>query len=69
MLGPGGYLLAESGAFDIIAAASTLADHVKPRNPKRIGLNMAEQIGPADGLTATMLAHLKATLGEAAGIW
>ena len=55
-LGPGGYLLAESGAYDIIAAASTLADHVKARNPKRIGLNMSEQIGPADGLSVTMLA-------------
>ncbi len=63
-LGPSGYLLAESGAYDIIAAASTLAEHVKARNPKRIGLNMSEQIGPADGLSVTMLAHLKTTLGE-----
>src|SRR4026207_10930 len=27
-LGPSGYMLSESGAYDIIAAASTLADHV-----------------------------------------
>ena len=64
-LGPSGYLLNESGAYDIIAPASTLADHVKARNPKRIGLNMSEQIGPADGLSVTMLAHLKTTLGDA----
>src|ERR671913_150484 len=60
-LGPSGYMLAESGAYDIVASASTLAEHVKARNPKRIGLNMSEQIGPADGLSVTMLGHLKAT--------
>src|SRR5262249_46350027 len=63
-LGPSGYLLNESGAYDITAAASTLADHVKTRNPKRIGLNMSDQIGPADGLSVTMLAHLKTVLGD-----
>ena len=63
-LGPGGYLLAESGAYDTIAAAATLADYVKARDPKRIGVNMSEQIGPADGLSVTMLAHLKKTMGE-----
>lgn len=63
-LGPSGYLLAESGAYDTIAPATTLADYVKARDPKKIGLNMSEQIGPADGLSVTMLAHLKKTLGE-----
>ncbi len=63
-LGPSGYLLAESGAYDTIAAASTLADYVKARDPKHIGVNMSEQIGPADGLSVTMFAHLKQTLGE-----
>src|SRR5688500_7145791 len=63
-LGPSGYMLNESGAYDIVAAASTLAAHVKERNPKRIGLNMSEEIGPADGLSVTMLAHLQKTLGE-----
>ena len=64
-LGPGGYLLTESGAYDIIAPAATLAAHVRERDPKRIGLNMSDEIGPADGLSVTMLAHLKKTLGEA----
>ena len=63
-LGPSGYLLAESGAYDTLAPAATLANHVKTRDPKRIGVNMSEQIGPADGLSVTMLAHLKKTLGE-----
>lgn len=62
-LGPSGYMLSESGAYDIIAAATTLAAHVKERNPKRIGLNMSDEIGPADGLSVTMLAHLTRTLG------
>jgi Xaa-Pro aminopeptidase len=63
-LGPGGYLLAESGAYDMLAAASMLAEYVRARDPKRIGVNMSEQIGPADGLSVTMFAHLKKTLGE-----
>ena len=48
----------------IFAPASKLADFVKERNPKRIGVNMSDEIGPADGLSVTMLAHLKKTLGE-----
>ncbi len=63
-LGPSGYLIAESGAYDSISEASKLADFVKQRDPKRIGVNMSDEIGPADGLSVTMLAHLKKTLGE-----
>jgi Xaa-Pro aminopeptidase len=63
-LGPSGYLVEQSGAYDTFAGAETLAAFVKARDPKRIGVNMSEQIGPADGLSVTMLAHLKQTLGE-----
>jgi Xaa-Pro aminopeptidase len=63
-LGPSGYLINESGAYDGMSAASMLADFVRQRDPKRIGVNMSDQIGPADGLSVTMLAHLKKTLGE-----
>ena len=63
-LGPSGYLINESGAYDGMSAASMLADFVKQRDPKRIGVNMSDEIGPADGLSVTMLAHLKKTLGE-----
>jgi Xaa-Pro aminopeptidase len=63
-LGPSGYLIEQSGAYDIFAPASTLAAFVKERNPKRIGVNMSDEIGPADGLSHTMHAHLVKTLGE-----
>jgi Xaa-Pro aminopeptidase len=63
-LGPSGYLLSESGAYDTIGPASRLAEIVRERNPTRIGVNMSDEIGPADGLSVTMLAHLKKTLGE-----
>ena len=63
-LGPDGYLLEASGAYDIFAPASQLAEFVKARNPKRIGVNMSDEIGPADGLSFTMHRHLVKTLGE-----
>jgi Xaa-Pro aminopeptidase len=63
-LGPSGYLVEQSGAYDTFAAAGTLPAFVKARDPKRIGVNMSDEIGPADGLSATMLVHLRATLGE-----
>ena len=63
-LGPSGYLIDQSGAYDIFAPASTLAAFVKERNPKRIGVNMSDEIGPADGLSHTMYLHLVKTLGE-----
>lgn len=63
-LGPSGYLLAESDAYDRLGPASALAEVVRERNPKRIGVNMSDEIGPADGLSVTMLAQLKRVLGE-----
>jgi Xaa-Pro aminopeptidase len=63
-LGPSGYLLEESGAYDGINPADRLPDIVRERDPKRIGVNMSDEIGPADGLSATMLAQLKKTLGQ-----
>lgn len=63
-LGPSGYLINESGAYDGMTAASMLPDFVRQRDPKRIGVNMSDEIGPADGLSVTMLAHLKNVLGE-----
>jgi Xaa-Pro aminopeptidase len=63
-LGPSGYLVEESGAYDIFAPAATLAAFVKDRNPRRIGVNMSDEIGPADGLSHTMYQHLVKTLGD-----
>ena len=63
-LGPSGYLIEQAGAYDTFAGADTLPAFVKARDPKRIGVNMSEEIGPSDGLSATMLAHLKKALQE-----
>jgi len=63
-LGPSGYLVEQAGAYDLFAPASTLHAFVKERNPRRIGVNMSEEIGPADGLSHTMYQHLVKTLGE-----
>ena len=63
-LGPGGYLIEQSGAYDIFAPASTLAAFVREGNPTRVGVNMSQEIGPADGLSHAMYQHLVKTLGE-----
>src|SRR5918996_1668603 len=63
-LGPSGYMLDQSGAYDIFAPASSLASFAKERDPKRIGVNMSDEIGPADGLSFTMHRQLVKTLGE-----
>ena len=63
-LGPSGHLIEQSGAYDRFGDASELAAYVKARDPKRIGVNMSEAMGAADGLSATLHQHLKATLGE-----
>ena len=63
-LGPSGYLLNQSGAYDKYGSADDLAKEVRARDPKRIGVNMSEEIGPADGLSVTMHAQLVKTLGE-----
>jgi len=57
-------MIEQSGAYDIFAAATTLPAFVKERNPRRIGLNMSDEIGPADGLSHSMYQHLVKTLGE-----
>jgi len=63
-LGPSGYLVEESGAYDEFRPADDLAEVVKTRDPKRIGVNMSNEMGGADGLSATLLEHLKTVLGE-----
>lgn len=63
-LGPSGYMVEQSGAYDIFAPASTLPEFVRQRDPKRIGVNMSDEIGPADGLSHSMYRHLVTTLGE-----
>ena len=62
-LGIEGYLLEENGAYDIVADTD-LRDFVQARDPERIGVNMSQQIGGADGLSHSSYIHLVETLGE-----
>jgi Xaa-Pro aminopeptidase len=63
-LGIGGYLLERSGAYDIVSGSFDLGEFVAERDPRRIGLNMSQEIGGADGLTHTSYLHLVEELGE-----
>ena len=63
-LGPSGYLLNDPAPTTSIGSADDLAEVVRERDPKRIGVNMSDEIGPADGLSVTMHAQLVKTLGE-----
>ena len=66
-LGIGGYLLERNGAYDIVTGSFDLRAFVTERDPQRIGVNMAENIGAADGLSHTMYGALVETLGDPYG--
>ncbi|MBT4187094.1 MAG: peptidase M24, partial [Gemmatimonadales bacterium] len=66
-LGVGGYRLEECGVYDHFGSAASLGDFVAERDPARIGVNMAESIGGADGLSHTSFLHLKEVLGPTYG--
>ncbi len=63
-IGVGGYRLARSRAYDRILGSADLRAFVAERDPERIGVNMSEQIGGADGLSHSSYLHLVTTLGE-----
>jgi len=65
--GVGGYRLEQCGVYDHFGSADALADYVAERDPERIGVNMAESIGGADGLSHTSYLHLQETLGSRYG--
>ncbi len=50
--------------YDIVGSAADLAAFVRERDPKRIGVNVSDEIGPADGLTHTLYRQTQATLGD-----
>ena len=56
-LGVGGYMLEQCGVYDYFGSAEELTDFVAERNPNRIGVNIAESIGGADGLSHTSYLH------------
>ncbi|MDH3733016.1 MAG: M24 family metallopeptidase [Gemmatimonadota bacterium] len=63
-LGVSGRLLSANGAYDIVDGSFDLREFVAERDPQRIGLNMGENIGAADGLSYTSYHMLVETLGE-----
>jgi Xaa-Pro aminopeptidase len=63
-LGLEGYLLEECGAYDHVTSDFDLKKFVSERDPKRIGVNMSEEIGAADGLSHAGFEYLRRTLGE-----
>ena len=66
-LGVGGYLLEQNGAYDMVTGQFDLREFVAERDPERIGVNMSEAIGAADGLSHTSYLALVETLGDPYG--
>jgi Xaa-Pro aminopeptidase len=62
-IGVSGYLLEECGAYDIVRGLANLRAFVQERNPKRIGVNMSEEVSAADGLSKTSHDRLVRELG------
>ena len=64
VLGVGGYRLEQCDVYDYFGSTDELADYVASRDPDRIGVNIAESIGGADGLSYTSFNRLKEQLGS-----
>jgi Xaa-Pro aminopeptidase len=63
-LGVDGYEIENCGAYDIFGPASDLRKFVRERAPKRIGVNMSDALGGADGLSYTSYQYLAQNLDE-----
>lgn len=61
--GVGGYGPEACPSYDHFGSTDEFGDWVRERDPERIGLNMAESIGGADGLSHTSFLHLQELLG------
>ncbi len=67
-IGVSGYLLEACKVYDIVRGFSPLKAFIAERNPRRIAINMSEEVGAADGLTKTSYDRLTKELGpELAG--
>jgi len=64
VLGGGGRLLRQSGAYDIFESSGKLKAFVEERDPKRIGINISDKISVADGLSHTEHMQLVEVLGQ-----
>lgn len=51
------------GAYDVEAPTVDLGEFVKSRNPSKIGVNMSEEMGMADGLSHTLYNHIIKSVG------
>ena len=63
VLGISGYLLEEGGAYDYFGGEPELLKFVEERDPKKIGLNISQSIGGADGLSHSGYKELTEKLG------
>jgi Xaa-Pro aminopeptidase len=63
-LGLEGATLEACGAYDIVSGDDDIRKFVAARSPKKIGLNMSEEMGGADGLSHTSYVELTRTLGD-----
>ena len=63
-LGLEGATLQSCGAYDIVSGDDDIRKFVAARKPKKIGLNMSEEMGGADGLSHTSYIELTRTLGD-----
>ena len=63
-LGVDGYMLEACGAYDLVKGDYDLKAFVAERTPAKIGVNMSEEMGSADGLSHTAFLELTKTLGE-----
>jgi Xaa-Pro aminopeptidase len=59
-----GPMLEHCGVYDRVASSYDLRAFVAERDPQRIGVNMSEQLGVADGLSHSSYEYLVETLGE-----
>lgn len=64
VLGIDGYEIEQCGAYDIFGPASDFLKFVAERDPKRIGVNMSDELGMADGLSHAGYEYLVRTLGK-----
>ncbi|PXA98079.1 peptidase M24 [Nostoc sp. 3335mG] len=62
-MGIGGAAFDQCPLYDLKASPAELRKFVEARNPKRIGINIASEIGTADGLSQSLHAKLIETLG------
>ena len=63
-LGLEGATLEGCGVYDIVSGETDIKTFVAERAPKKIGVNMSEEMGGADGLSHSAYLELTKTLGE-----